>query len=77
MHKTMMTILCLATGLVYAGDEEKEHDGTVPEVSTRLAMIEEINVTAEKSLVDSADDADEELEAILSEAEELDEESSE
>jgi hypothetical protein len=76
MNKAMMTILCLTTGLAYAGDEE-EHDNTVPEVSTRLEMIEEINVTAEKSPVETGYQPDEELEAILNEAEEFDEETSE
>jgi hypothetical protein len=71
MQKTIMTILCFAAGLVYASDEG-ENDTTVPEVSTRLEMIEEINVTAEKPVAMPAEESDDELDAILDEADALD-----
>jgi hypothetical protein len=57
--------------LAAAWANEDDTDGEVPEVSTRLEMIEEINVTADKPPPAAAADADDEIDAILEEADAL------
>ena len=65
-----VAVICLPGGLAVA---EGEHETTVSlqieEVGQRLAEIERIEVTAEKTPAASTKDIDAEIEAILEEAE--------
>lgn len=70
MKKLLPVIFCLACSWAWADDADQT-GAEVPEVSTRLAMIEEINVTAEKKSVQSVEALDDEIEAILDEADSL------
>jgi len=70
MKKVFSVVVCLACSLVWA-DEADETGAEVPEVSTRLAMIEVIDVTAEKESVVSDEALDDEVAAILDEVESL------
>ena len=70
MKSMAIGLLCLGAATAWANDEETPN-GEVPEVSTRLEMIEVINVTAEKPPGEHSDTLDAELEAILDEAEAL------
>ena len=72
MKILIIAAMCLAGGLALAQeDDEKETEGLIEEMQIRLTAMEEINVTAEKTPVESSEDFDSELESILADAEAL------
>ena len=75
MSKLMIAAICLVSGLAIAQDDEEKAEGPIEEMQIRLTTMEEINVTSEKTIVESTEDLDSEIESILSAAEELEDES--
>ena len=72
MKILIIAAMCLAGGLALAQeDDEKETEGLIEEMQIRLTAMEEINVTAEKTPVESSEDFDSEIESILADAEAL------
>ncbi len=72
MKILIIAAMCLAGGLALAQeDDEKETEGLIQEMQIRLTAMEEINVTAEKTPVESSEDFDSEIESILADAEAL------
>jgi len=71
MRKTVFAVFCLAASFAWAqkGDETKVED--VEKVDLRVSVIENIDVTAEKTPAVSADEPDADIDAILDEAEAL------
>lgn len=62
--------MCLSSGLALAdGEHETTMTLHIEEVGQRLAEIELIEVTAEKTPIESSEDVDAEIAAILEEAE--------
>lgn len=71
MKKSVFAVFCLAASLAWAqGDDEAQVDDA-EKVDLRVSVLEEINVTAEKTPAVSADEPDEDIDAILDEAEAL------
>jgi hypothetical protein len=68
--------MCLAGSLALAQDETQT-EGPIEEMQIRLAAMEEINVTAEKTPIDTDGNFDSEIDSILSDAEALDAEEAE
>ena len=77
MKTTILAVFCLTASLVWADDEGSIDDESISEVDLRVSVIEHIVVTSEKSPDPNAEALDDELEAILDEADalETDEES--
>ncbi len=72
MKILIIAAMCLAGGLALAQeDDEQETEGLIEEMQIRLTAMEEINVTAEKTPVESSEDFDSEIESILADAEAL------
>jgi len=72
MKKLIIAAMCLAGGLALAQEDgEKKTEEPIEEMQIRLTAMEEINVTAEKTPVESSEDLDSEIEAILTDAEAL------
>ena len=72
MKRIMIATLCLAGGLALAQENDgKQSEGTIEEMQIRLAAMEQIDVTAEKTPVQSNEDLDSEIESILLDAEVL------
>ncbi len=72
MKILIIAAMCLAGGLALAGQvDETQTEGPIEELQIRLTAIEEINVTAEKTPVESSDDFDSEIDSILVDAEAL------
>ena len=70
MKRMVLATLCLAATAVYADDEGEE---IIDETVIRLSEMEVINVTSEKKPVASEETLDADIEAILDEAEALEE----
>jgi len=72
MKILIIAAMCLAGGLALAQeDDEKQNEGLIEEMQIRLSEMELINVTAEKTPVESSEDIDSEIESILVDAEAL------
>ena len=72
MKILIIAAMCLGGGLALAQeDDEKETEGLIEEMQIRLTAMEQINVTAEKTPVESSEDFDSEIESILVDAEAL------
>ena len=71
MRKTVFVLCCMAASVAWAQESQDVDAEEIDSVDLRVSVIENIDVTAEKSPVLSADEADSELDAILDEAEEL------
>ncbi len=72
MKRLMIAAMCLAGGLALAQeDDEKQTEGPIEELQIRLTTMEQIDVTAEKMLVESSEDLDSEIESILIDADAL------
>ena len=72
MKRLMIAAMCLAGGLALAQeDDEKQTKGPIEEMQIRLMVMEQIDVTAEKTPVESSEDFDSEIESILVDAEAL------
>ena len=72
MRKLLFAILPFAAGLAWAETGEETGAG-IEALQIRLATIEQIDVTAEKTPLDSAASLDAEIDAILEEADALEE----
>ncbi len=72
MKRLIIAAMCLAGGLALAQeDDEKQTEGLIEEMQIRLTVMEQIDVTAEKTPVESSEDFDSEIESILVDAEAL------
>jgi len=78
MKILIIAAMCLAGGLALADEgDETQTEGPIEELQIRLAAMELIVVTAEKTLVESSEDVDSEIESILLDAEALEAEEAE
>ena len=72
MKILIIAAMCLAGGLTLADQgDEIQTEGPIEEMQIRLAAMEQIVVTAEKTPVESSEDVDSEIESILIDAEAL------
>ena len=71
MKRLIIAAMCLAGGLAFAQDDENQSEEIIEEMQIRLVTMEQINVTAEKTPVESSEDLDSEIESILLDAEAL------
>ncbi len=72
MKRIIIAAMCLAGGLALAQEnDEKQTEGLIEEMQIRLTVMEQIDVTAEKTPVESSEDFDSEIESILVDAEAL------
>ena len=72
MKRLVITAMCLAGGLALAQeDDENQTEGLIEEMQIRLTVMAQIDVTAEKTPVESSEDFDSEIESILADAEAL------
>ncbi len=75
MKILIIAAMCLAGGLALADQgDETQTEGPIEEMQIRLAAMEQIVVTAEKTPVESSEDFDSEIESILADAEMLEDE---
>lgn len=78
MKILIIAVMCLAGGLALADEgDETQTEGPIEELQIRLAAMELIVVTAEKTPVESSADVDSEIESILLDAEALEAEEAE
>jgi len=78
MKKIIIAVFYLASSISWAQDTDENKAEESDKVDLRMSVIESIVVTAEKAPVLSAEEADEDIDTILDEAEAIeDEESSE
>ena len=69
MKILIIAVMCLAGGLALADEgDETQTEGPIEEMQVRLAAMEQIVVTAEKTPVESSEDVDSEIESILIDA---------
>jgi hypothetical protein len=72
MKILIIAAMCLAGGLALAQEaDEAEEETIIEEMQIRLVAMEEINVTAEKTPVESGEEIDSEIKSILEDAEAL------
>ena len=69
MKQLAIVALCLGSGIALA--ENADDEELIDELEVRLSEIEVIDVTAEKTPVDTQQDLDADIEAILEKADEL------
>ncbi len=74
MKRTVATIFCLASTITLAQDTNDVDVSDADHVDLRVSVIESIVVTAEKLPSANTEEADEDVAAILDEAEESEEE---
>ncbi len=78
MKRLIIVAMCLAGGLALADEgDETQTEGPIEELQIRLTAMEEINVTAAKTPVESSEEFDSEIESILVDAEALEAEEAE
>jgi len=78
MKILIIAAMCLTGGLASADEgDETQTEGPIEEMQIRLAAMELIVVTAEKTPVESSADVDSEIESILLDAEALEGEEAE
>ena len=78
MKILIIAAMCLAGSLALADEgDETQNEGPIEDLQIRLTAMEEINVTAEKTPVESSEDVDSEIESILVDAEALEAEEAE
>ena len=73
MRKTILAVFCLAASLAWADDEENTETESVSQVDLRVSVLENIEVTSEKAPSPDAEELHPDIEAILEEADELEE----
>jgi hypothetical protein len=71
MKTLIIAVACLAGGLAMAQDDGEESEEVIEEMQIRLSEMEQIIVTAEKSPAATDEAADSEIDAILADAEAL------
>ena len=74
MKTVVLVMFCMAGSITWAQDDERSESEEIDSVDLRVSVIENIDVTAEKAPAVSAEEPDEDLDAILDEAEALEEE---
>jgi len=74
MKRLIIAAMCFAGGLALAQDDEKQTEGPIEETQIRLAEMEQIVVTVEKTAIESSEDSDTEIDSILADAEALENE---
>ncbi len=74
MKNIVLAVFCMAASLAWAQDGSETNAEDDNKVDLRVSVLEVIDVTAEKAPAVSADEADADLDAILDEAEALEEE---
>ena len=72
MRTALLATLFLAAGLTLAQEQDESVIEVPEDVIDELGMIEEINVTAEKSPIEDAEAIDADVEAILEEIDDID-----
>ena len=78
MKILIIAVMCLAGGLALADEgDETQTEGPIEELQIRLTTMEQINVTAKKTPVESGADVDSEIESILLDADSLEGEEAE
>ena len=75
MKTIVVATMCLGGALAMAQDDAGQSEEVIEDLQIRLAGMEQIIVTAEKAPVATGEDVDEDIDAILSEAEALEDES--
>lgn len=73
MKKTVFALCCMAVSVALAQESQDVDGEEIDSVDLRVSVIENIDVTAEKSPAASADEPDLEIDAILEEADVADE----
>ena len=72
MKRLIIAAMCFACGLALADQsDETQTEGPIEEMQIRLTAMEQIDVTAEKTPVESKEEFDSEIESILDDAEAL------
>ena len=71
MKKIVFTVFCLAASFAWAQDGDETEAKDVENVDLRVSVIENIDVTAEKTPAVSAAEPDADIDAILDQAEAL------
>ena len=71
MKMTLIAVFCLVAGIAWAQDGDETKAAADEEVDLYISAIENIDVTAEKPAAESVDDLDADINAILNEAEAL------
>ena len=72
MKRLIIAAMCLSCSLALADQgDETQTEGPIEELQIRLTAMEEINVTAAKTSVESSEEFDSEIESILLDAEAL------
>lgn len=69
MKRTILIVFSLAAGIASAQNDSDTAAAGDEQVDLYISVIENIDVTAEKPVVDAVDDTDTELDTILDEAE--------
>ena len=78
MKRLIIAAMCFAGSLALADQsDETQTEGPIEDLQIRLTTMEQINVTAEKTPVESSEDVDSEIESILVDAEALETEEAE
>ncbi|MDH3441840.1 MAG: hypothetical protein OEM63_13870 [Gammaproteobacteria bacterium] len=77
MRKTVFAFCCMAASVAWAQESEDTDREEMDSVDLRVSVIENIDVTAEKTPVVSADETGPEIDAILEAAEAAEEDDSE
>ena len=73
MKKSIVAVCFLATSLAWGNEETAEETETTSEVDLRVSVLEHIVVTSDKAPSLAAEELDPEIEAILEEADALEE----
>lgn len=71
MTKTLVAMCCLTAGIAWAQDSDETVTAEDEKVDLYISVIENIDVTAEKQLLEFDDDTNADIDAILDEAEAL------
>lgn len=71
MKKLILAVFCMAASIAWSQDDGDSDAEDIDSVELRVSVLENIDVTAEKAPSVEADELDEDIEAILEEAESL------
>jgi hypothetical protein len=73
MKKIFIAVFCLGASMAWAQDGDETKAAEEEGIDLYISAIENIDVTAEKPMVEIVDDTETDLDAILDEAEALEE----
>ena len=74
MKTVVLVMFCMAGGVAWAQDDERSESEEIDSVDLRVSVFENIDVTAEKAPAVSSEETDENIDALIDEAEALEEE---